>query len=148
MATAYFDDYGIRFEYPTDWEVEVIEDGARTTVNLQSPGPAFAFVLIDETCSPPAIEADQALEAMKEEYPNLEASPALETIDGHPAVGHDLEFFSLDIIVSCAIRCFRTPRRTVLIFAQWSDLEGEESEMSIRALRGSLEESDSGPETD
>src|SRR5207302_3445412 len=49
------------------------------------------------------------------------ALPALETINGHRAVGHDVEFISLDMTNSCTIRCFRTPRRTVLLFGQWSE---------------------------
>src|SRR5436305_1351379 len=143
MATAFFDDHGIRFEYPADWELEVTDDGPRTTVAVQSPGGlAFALVTLDDSRPAPAELADEALVAMREEYPNLDATPALETIDGHRAVGHDLEFFSLDLLNSCEIRSYRTERRTVLVFGQWSDLEGDESEALLRALRGSLEETD------
>ena len=85
--------------------------------------------------------ADEALTAMREEYPNLDATPALETINSHNAVGHDVEFISLDMTNTCAIRCFRTPRRTVLVFGQWSDLD-ENSEDLIRDVRRSLEETD------
>ena len=139
-----YDDHGIRFEYPVDWELEVTDDGPRTTVAVQSPGGlAFALVTLDETRPAPAELADEALAAMRDEYPQLDAAPALETIDGHRAVGHDLEFISLDLVNSCAIRCYRTPRRTVLVFGQWSDLEGDEPEALLRAVRGSLEETDS-----
>ena len=121
-----FEDHGIRFAYPTDWEVEVDSDGAKTTVSLQRPdGVAFALVALDEARPDPASVASEVLDAMQEEYPDLDAAPALETIDGHRAVGHDLEFFSLDATSGCTIRCFRTDRRTVLVFGQWSDLEGE-----------------------
>jgi hypothetical protein len=141
--TGIFDDRGVRFEYPADWELEVTDDGPRTTVALQSPGGlAFAMVTLDETRPAPAELADEALAAMRDEYPGLDAAPALETIDGHRAVGHDLEFFSLDLVHSCAIRCFRTPRRTVLVFGQWSDLDGDDPEARLRAVRGSLEETD------
>jgi hypothetical protein len=108
-----YDDHGIRFEYPVDWELEVTGDGPRTTVAVQSPGGlAFALVTLDDTRPAPADLADEALAAMRDEYPHLDATPALETIDGHRAVGHDLEFISLDLVNSCAIRCYRTPRRT------------------------------------
>jgi hypothetical protein len=140
---AIFDDYGIRFEYPEDWELDVADDGTRTTVSLQAPeAPAFVMVAIDEDRPGPADLADEALEAMRTEYPDLEAAPALETIDGHRAIGHDLEFFSLDMTGSCVIRSFRTDRRTVLIFAQWSALDDESAEPKIRALRATLEETD------
>jgi hypothetical protein len=139
-----YDDHGIRFEYPLNWELEVSDDGPRTTVAVQEPGGlAFAIVTADETRPAPAELADEALAAMREEYPGLDATPALETIDGHRAIGHDLEFISLDMINSCAIRCYRTPRRTVLVFGQWSDLAGEEPEALLRAMRLTLEETDS-----
>ena len=139
-----YDDNGIRFRYPEDWELEVTDDGPRTTVAVQSPGGlAFALVTLDEDRPAPAELADEALAAMRDEYPQLDASPALETIDGHRAVGHDLEFISLDLVNSCAIRCYRTPRRTVLVFSQWSDREGDDAEPLLRAVRGSLEETDS-----
>jgi hypothetical protein len=79
---------------------------------------------------------------LREEYPNLDASPALETIGGHRAVGHDVEFISLDLTNTCAIRCFRTNRRTVLVFGQWSDIEDEETAAQLVAVRRSLEETD------
>jgi len=138
-----FDEFGIRFEYPMDWELEVDDDGTRQVISLQSPeNPAFLMVTLDEDRPPPAEVADEALAAMQAEYPDLEARPVLEVLDGHRAVGHDLDFFSLDLASSCAIRCFRTPRRTVLIFAQWTDVDDDEAEAQIRTLRRTLEETD------
>jgi hypothetical protein len=140
--TGIYEDHGIRFEYPGDWELEVTDDGPVTTVALQSPGGlAFALVTTDDSRPAPAEVADEALTAMREEYPNLDATPALETINGHNAVGHDVEFISLDMTNTCAIRCFRTPRRTVLVFGQWSDLD-EDSEDLIQGVQRSLEETD------
>jgi hypothetical protein len=140
---AIFDDYGVRFEYPGEWELDVADDGTRTTVSLQAPdAPAFVMVALDQDRPAPAAVADEALEAMRAEYPELEAVPALETIDGHRAIGHDLEFFSLDMTSACAIRSFRTKRRTILIFAQWTSLDDDAAESQIRALRATLEETD------
>ncbi len=138
-----YDDRGIRFEYPADWEMEVTDEGTLTTVSIQSPGGlAFALVTVDDSGPDPAEVADQALMAMREEYPALDAVPAREPLNGFDAVGHDVEFISLDMTNACAIRCFRTPRRTVLVFGQWSDLEDEESIAILRDVRNSLEETD------
>jgi hypothetical protein len=145
--TEIYDDRGIRFEYPGDWELEVTDDGPLTTVAVQSPsGLAFALVTVDDSCPAPAEVADQALDALREEYPVLDAAPALETINRQRAVGHDVEFISLDMTNSCTIRCFRTPRRTVLLFGQWSDLVGEESEATLAAVRRTFEETDDADE--
>jgi hypothetical protein len=144
MAASIYDDHGIRFEYPHDWEVDVAEDGPRTSVTVQSAaGPAFAMVTADESCPDPKELANEALAALREEYPKLVASPAGETLDGHAAVGHDVEFVSLDMTNTCVIRCFGTPRRTVFILTQWSDLERDDPEDALEAIRKSLEETDS-----
>jgi hypothetical protein len=146
--TETYDDHGIRFEYPNGWELEVTDDGPLTTVAVQAPGGlAFALVTVDDSCPVPAEVADQALGALREEYPVLDAVPALETINGHHAIGHDVEFISLDMTNSCTIRCFRTPRRTVLLFGQWSELGDQASETTLVSVRRSFEETD-GDEDD
>ncbi|MDB5352639.1 MAG: hypothetical protein JWN86_3886 [Planctomycetota bacterium] len=142
-----YDDHGIRFEYPPEWVLDVADEGTRTTISVQSPsGLAFAMVSVDADRPPPATMVDEALGAMKEEYPELELMPAIEEIDGHKAVGHDLEFISLDVLNGCAIRSFRTKRRTILVFGQWSEVDDEveptDSEALIQAMRRTLEETD------
>lgn len=140
-----YNENGIRFEYPDDWDVEVTDDGPVTTVALQAPesrSPAFALITMDSSCPAPAEVADEALSAMRDEYPDLDAVPALETIAGHPAAGHDVEFISLDLTNSCVIRCFRTPSRTVLVFGQWSNYDGDVNESHISGIRQSLAETD------
>jgi hypothetical protein len=142
-AVACFDDLDIWFEYPPDWELDVDEDGPRSTVSVQAPGGlAFALISVDASRPATAEMAGEALTAMREEYPDLDASPAHETIDGHRAAGHDLDFLSLDMVTSCAIRCYRTPRRTILIFTQWSDLADDNPEAALRAVRRSFAETD------
>ena len=144
MSITFYDDHGIRFDYPADWEIEVMDDDdSVTTVSLQSPeGPAFALVTVDESRPVPEEIADAALDAMREEYPGLDASLASETIGGHAAVGYDVEFLSLDLTNACVIRCFRTERRTVLLFGQWSDLEDEATRAVLDGVRTSFEEPD------
>jgi len=138
-----YDDHGIRFNYPSDWTLETDDDVLRTTVSVHAPdGVAFALVAIDASRPDPTAMAEQALNAMTEEYPDVDIRPVLETIGGHRAVGHDIDFLALDVPNSCSIRCFRTDRRSVLIFNQWSDLETDEIAEQMRALRASIQETD------
>lgn len=139
-----YDDRGIRFEYPDGWELDVSDDGPRMAVTVQSPsGPAFALVTADDTRPAPGDLADEALAALRDEYPGLDAVPARETIDGHDAAGFDIEFFSLDMTNTCAIRAYQSPRRTVFVMTQWSDVEEDDPEAALRAVRRSIEETDS-----
>ena len=143
MATASYDNHGVRFDYPSGWEIEVSEDEAVTTVSLQSPGrPAFLLVTLDESMPDPKVIAGEVLETMRQEYQDLDDSPVREKINGHEAIGHDLDFFSLDMTSACVIRCFRTNLRTVLLFGQWSDFEDEPGRAALSGLQHSLEETD------
>jgi hypothetical protein len=136
-----FESHGVHFEYPSDWPIEVSEDGPVTNVEVQAPsGLAFALIRTDESCPDPASVADEVLDAMRQEYPDLDADPAMENIQDYHATGHDVEFFSLDVTNAATIRCFRTPRRTVLIFGQWSDLGEDDLADLVRALFRSVEE--------
>ena len=141
--TGTFDDRGVRFEYPSDWEVEIEEDEAVTTVSLQAPGkPAFALVTLDESMPEPDDLVDSVVETMREEYPDLDVSPTREKIAGHEAIGNDIDFFSLDTTSACVIRCFRTNRRTVLVFGQWSDFEDGPARAALTDLQRTFEETD------
>ena len=142
MASEIYEDHGVRFEYPSDWVVEVTDEDEVTTVDLQHPeGIAFVLVRIDDSCSDPDETSDLALEAMREEYPELDASPVIETHGEHVVTGHDVEFFALDVrqrgqhsLLSHA----RAGRCSV--FGQWSDLGGEALSDPVRSVFRSLEE--------
>ena len=141
MTSEVYEDHGVHFEYPADWQLEVSEDGPVTTIEVQAPsGLAFAWIRTDASCPDPAGVADEVLEALRQEYPDLDAEPALEPLHEHVAAGYDVEFFSLDVTNGATIRCFRTPMRTLLVFGQWSDLGEEELPDLIRSLFRSVEE--------
>ncbi len=141
MITRIYEGHGVRFAYPSDWEIEETDEGEASTVEVQAPGGlAFALVRADESGPDPAGVADEVLEAMREEYPDLDAAPAMETIAGHHATGYDVEFFSLDFTNGATIRCFRTPDRTILVFGQWSDIGEHDLPDLIRGVSRSVEE--------
>ncbi|MFO0887884.1 MAG: hypothetical protein U0790_01930 [Isosphaeraceae bacterium] len=138
-----FEDHGLRFAYPSNWELEVTDHGPVVTVAVQDPGGlGFALITTDESRPDPADVADAALEAMREEYPDLDAAPAMETINDHCATGHNVEFFAMDMTNAASIRCFRTPRRTVLAFGQWSDAGEADLPDLIRGVMNSIEDTD------
>ena len=84
---ATFADGGIRFLYPENWSLEREDDDTGWTVSLQSPGTAFMVVVFRSDMPPTTELADAALEALKEEYPELEADDEVESFAGQPAVG-------------------------------------------------------------
>ena len=143
MPIQTYDDEGLRFESPPDWAIEETWDGEVRTVAVQAPdGLGFAVIQTDDSRPDPDEIADAALQAMRDDYPELDSHRVMETINDHAATGHDLEFMTLDMTNAAAIRCFRTPRRTVLVLGQWSDLGGAESSERVRHVVRSVEESE------
>lgn len=135
----HFDQDGLSFDYPDDWSLEREEAEGGWMVTVQSPGGgAMAIVTLDRGM--PAVEdvVQETLDMMKKDFPGLEATSALETLAGEVAVGHDMEFFSLDFTVSCSTRCFYGSAGTVRVLCQVSGPEEEQYEPALAAIRASI----------
>jgi hypothetical protein len=140
VPTKVYEDDEVRFEYPFDWALQVTEDDSVKTVSLDNPsGIAFLLVQTDPSCPDPEDVAEAALEGLREEYPELDAVPAEEVLKDHCAEGYDVDFVSLDLSNSASIRSFRTPRRTVLVFGQWSELVEDDIPGLIKSVLRSIE---------
>ena len=133
-----FADDGLAFDYPDSWKVEREESEDGWAVTLQSPGAAFAVIRIERSM-PDAVEVvESALASLKSVYPDLEATSAIEAVAGEMAIGHDIEFFSLDIANLAWTRCFFGPAGTVLILCQCSDVDSSDYEEALRAITASM----------
>jgi hypothetical protein len=139
---AEFDDGGIRFKYPSNWQLEREENEAGWTVSLQSPDTAFLTLSLREDM--PSVDqlAETALGALREEYPDLEADDCVDSLAGQPAVGHDIRFFSFDLTNTCWTRSFYSSRGTVLVLCQVNDLELDTNEPLLRAICASIQVDD------
>ena len=92
-----FDEDGVFFQYPDNWTLTREDVDGGWTASLQSPATAFLVVTLDRTMPEPQQMADTALEALRSEYPTLEADAAVDMLAGEMAVGHDIHFFSFDL---------------------------------------------------
>jgi hypothetical protein len=136
-----FDRDGIRFQYPVNWrpDPEAADDeGGAWTVVLQSPGTAFLLVSLRPEADTPAALADQTLDALKAEYKELDAEDVVETLAGRVAIGHDVDFLTLDTAVACLTRCVDTPGGPLLLMGQASEYERATAEPVFRAVFASL----------
>src|SRR5262249_23019601 len=130
---------GIRFQYPENWRVEQEENEDGWTVSVQSPDTAFLMLCYRDDQPDPAEVADTALEALREEYADVEADDRVDSIAGQPAIGHDIRFFSFDLTNTCWTRSFFSGRGTLLVMAQVNDLELDTNEPVLRAICASLQ---------
>jgi hypothetical protein len=134
----------VEFLYPDDWRLDEVRTEDGLTVSLQSPYSMFVFVNSYEAPVDPQQVADQALETMQEEYTDMDFEAVRDTIADAPAVGHDVNFFSLDLTNTCWIRAFSAGKHTVLIFAQTNDLDLDRGEQAFRGICSSLKLGSSG----
>ena len=134
-----FNQSGISFRYPSNWRAEV-ENAAETewTVTVQSPDTAFVLFSLRPDARDPADLADQTLEALKTEYEELDAENRVETIAGQVAIGHDIDFLTVDTAIICRTRCLDTSYGPLLILCQISEFDRERNDPVLRAIVASL----------
>jgi hypothetical protein len=137
--TRKFQEEGISFRYPDNWRLEREESESGWTVSLQSPATAFMVVSCDSTMPTTEEVAEATLEALRSEYPGLEADACVDTLAGQMAVGHDVHFFSFDLTNTCWTRSIYSGAGTVLVLCQANDLDLDDYEPVLRAICASLE---------
>ncbi|HWA96890.1 MAG TPA: hypothetical protein VG713_00290 [Pirellulales bacterium] len=137
--TAVYEKLGMRFFYPDHWTLDESEalDG-NSMLSVYSPHGAFWSVIVH----PPGLEAsdvaDAALEAMRQEYQELDAEPFCDVIAGHEVLGSDLNFYCFDLTSTAQIRALATTRGTYLLLCQADDQEYEEVGAIFDAMTLSL----------
>jgi hypothetical protein len=134
----HFEADGIRFQYPAGWQLTRENADTGWTVTVQSPDTAFFMVTFDDQMPDIKLVTQTVLDALRADYPDLEADDALESMAGQPALGHDIRFFSLDLTNTCRTRCLYSDSGTVLLMWQANDLELDEVEPVFKAICASL----------
>lgn len=137
MPTAFAQD-GISFQFPENWQVDRQETDSGWTVALQSPQTAFFLVSFDGDMPETEQMAQSALDALREEYTEVEADPRVESVAGQPAIGFDIRFISFDLTNSGWARSFYSAAGTILLYWQANDLELEDIEPVLRAISASV----------
>jgi hypothetical protein len=135
-----FERDGIRFQYPANWVLEPTEEPNESgwAVTVQSPDTAFLLALLRPDAVDPADLADQTLDALKVDYQELDSENAVETIAGLVAIGHDIDFLTVDTAITCRTRCLQTPAGPLLLMAQVSEYDRERNEPVLKAILASL----------
>ena len=133
-----FERSGVRFDYPAGWATDLDDAGEGWTVTVQSAETAFALVSLRPDAATPAQVADEALDALRAEYPTLDAQVAVDSLAGQPAVGHDIDFITLDTTILCWTRCVETAGGPLLVLCQVSEYDREQHEPALRALCASV----------
>ena len=134
-----FDGLGISFQYPDNWVLD--EDDALSggkSVTVYSPGGAFWSVAISPHSANPTSMTRAAVDAMRQEYEEVEVQDAREELAGHELVGYDLNFFYIDLVNTAQVRAVQIDRSTLTIFCQAEDREFQRVHRVFQAMTTSL----------
>ncbi len=136
---AKYEKLGISFQYPDNWTLDE-EDAlaGRRSVTVYSPGGAFWSVAIHPASADPIQLAKAAVDAMKQEYQDLDAEEAGDVVAGREMVGYDLNFYCLDLTNTAQIRCLKADRATYSFFCQAEDREFDQVQLVFQAMTTSL----------
>ncbi|MDA7978684.1 MAG: hypothetical protein MPJ50_07935 [Pirellulales bacterium] len=123
--SAVYNKAGLSFVYPSNWTIDESEggEGQRGAVTAQSGEGAFWTVIRESSATEPEFAAQTALEALKDEYDELDAEPAMDTLEGYELCGFDTNFICLDLTSTALIRATRTRDATLVFFCQADDRE-------------------------
>lgn len=134
-----YEQHGITFQYPADWEVSEQEQQDECLITVSGPGTSFWSVGLFRDRPHPDLVLETALAAFKDEYPDLDSYAAEEEILDQPTSGIDLEFFCLELVNTARIRSFLAKDFTVLVMCQADDTELEASEPIFDKMTRSLD---------
>jgi len=120
----HFDRLGLAFDHPDNWTVDTADaEGRFATATVYSPEGAFWSVSGHAPGGDPGALAEAVVDQMREEYRELDAEPAEDTIAGRPLPGFDLNFYCLDLTNTAQVRTVVTPDAIYLILCQADDRE-------------------------
>lgn len=131
----HYDKLGVRFQYPDNWELDE-GDAARgqTSITVYAPGGAFWSLAAHPPGADPQEITAAAEQTMRQEYPELDAEPVVQQVDGHELLGADFNFIYLDLTNTCQIRCLRSPSATYVVFTQAEDRDFAQVEKIFEAM--------------
>lgn len=134
-----YDREGVSLAYPQNWRLEEEQsEDASLQLSIMSPGAAFWTLAVYSGLHDLRGLADQALEALREEYPELEQHDAEETVADVSLVGHDVDFIYLDLANSASIRVCHHGESTMLLFSQAEYRESKTAGPVFQAIATSL----------
>ena len=111
-------------------------------MTIQSPETAFVIVSLRSDAQNLAQIADESLAAFQLEYPELEWENAIDSIAGQPAIGHNIDFLTLDTSTTSWSRCIETVNGPLLILCQVSEYDFTKNEPVLRAICASMQIAD------
>lgn len=133
-----YDSHGVRFRYPSDWELSEQREGEQISITVSSPATAFWTVSLFRGCPEPDDIVAAVVDAFHEEYAEMDEYPSQSRVCRQPTVGRDIDFFCLELLNMASVRAFRTREFTVLVLSQLTEAEREGTGPVLERITRSL----------
>ncbi|HMP80046.1 MAG TPA: hypothetical protein PKD54_11385 [Pirellulaceae bacterium] len=117
--TAVYRNQGIDLQYPENWvlsEVEALPGSPQLLI--EAPDGSMLTLVFRERGTDCKLLADELVEIMAQEFPDLESIAAEEELQGVTGAGFDCEVFYLDLLVSAWVRVFAGRNQVIGVLAQ------------------------------
>lgn len=141
-----FNEYGITFEYPDDWELtkQVDEAHGEIQISVHNDDSSFWVISLFLAEIPPEKLLNSSLEAFREEYDELDVYQTEVKLAGKACLARDIEFVCSELINSAFLRVFQTDLFTAFVLYQGTDQELSNTRKDLEAISASLDVFDSG----
>lgn len=137
--TATFEKHGLRFLYPESWRLaEFSEAEGFHEVSLESPEGSIWSVSVFPAEAQPQQLVESCLQALKQQYNDLEASDFEGEYNGFQATGFDADFYCLDFLVTAQTRTLQHNGKTFSFFCQAESRDFEKNRDVFNAITLSL----------
>lgn len=131
--------FGVRFEYPDNWTLDVSEDSDREgQVVVASPETAFWQLNRYERDADLEALFDEVLAALRTEYHDMEVEAASEVVEDVAIAGYNVNFFLLDLTNTVQLRGFVVGDAAFLSVCQAEDRELDRVAPVFRAMLVSM----------
>ncbi len=139
---ATYEGLGMKLLYPDNWQIdEATEESGAAGITLESPDGVFFSVNRYPQQDDPKYVLQQAVDAMRSEYSELEEDP-LEDPDAWPSdASVELSFYYLDLLITTRILAIRDHQDVVLVQIQGESRDFDRLEPVFLAMMKSLRES-------
>ncbi len=133
--TAIYDNLGVRFVYPENWQLTHEQRSHMPyELSLQTPGGGFWSLDVYDELADPAKLASETLSLMQHEYEDLEFEPLDTALGDFRAVGYELNFYCLDLVVTARVLGIRFGHLTLLVLYQADSQEFDKLEQVFEAV--------------
>jgi len=135
---ATFDDFGLRFLYPDNWEVQTRDsDETSDGVTLELPRGGFFSVIKYRNAPPLDTVVDKIVVAMRAEYPEVEIED-LSTVDDEDSETLEFRFYYLDLLIVARVIALSVDEQTLVVQIQAESREFDAGEPVFSAMLKSI----------